>query len=100
MIFSILLLNLPFVITILRRESNHNEPFRVWFRKNKKFGLLIAFWSLGNINMLHVLNCKFNYVELFNARLSTTAEKKIIHASKFSFLANICQFTFVVRIFI
>ncbi len=89
-----------FTITILRREFNHNEQFRVWFQEHKKFGLFIAFCSLGHISVLHVLNCKFNYLEIFNARLSITAEKKIIHASKPSLLADIGQFFFLVRTFI
>ena len=88
-----------FTITILRREFNHNEQFCVWFQEHRKFGLFIAFCSLGHINVLNVLNCKFNYMEIFDAKLSVTAEKKIIHASKFSLLADIGQFCISVRTF-
>jgi hypothetical protein len=73
-------------VTILRRELNNNEQFRAWFQKHKVFCIFIAFCSLGNTNVLHVLNCKFNYMDIFNAKLSSTVEKKIIHASVISLL--------------
>jgi hypothetical protein len=77
-------------VTILRGEFNNNEQFRAWFQEHKVFCIFIAFWSLGNLNVLHVLNCKYNYMDIFNAKLSLTAEKKIIHASVISlFLGDI-----------
>ncbi|CAG8732623.1 20745_t:CDS:2, partial [Rhizophagus irregularis] len=40
--------------------------------------------ELSNLNVLHVLNCKFNYTDMFDAKLSFTVEKKIIHAGVIS----------------
>jgi hypothetical protein len=78
--------HLMLTVTILRREFNNNEQFRAWYHKHKVFCIFIAFCSLGNLNVLHVLNCKFNYMDIFDAKLSSTAEKKIIHASVISLL--------------
>ncbi|PKY53812.1 hypothetical protein RhiirA4_472231 [Rhizophagus irregularis] len=76
---------------ILRREINNNEQFRAWFQEHKVFCMFIAFCSLGNLNILHVLNCKFNYMDIFDAKLSFTVEKKIIHAGVISLFADIAR---------
>ncbi|CAB4388922.1 unnamed protein product [Rhizophagus irregularis] len=73
---------------ILLREINNNEQFRAWFQEHKVFCLFIAFFSLGNLNVLHVLNCKFNSMDIFDAKLSFTVEKKIIHASAVSIIVG------------
>ncbi|CAG8437941.1 11557_t:CDS:2 [Rhizophagus irregularis] len=53
-------------------------------------GFLLIFstyiFGVCNLNILHVLNCKFNYMDIFDAKLSSTAEKKIIHASVISLI--------------
>src|SRR3954454_3359839 len=79
-------LNALLTVIILRRECNNNEQFRVWFQNHKYVGTIIAFCSLGNVNVLHVLNCKYNYMDQFDAKLSSQAEKRIIHGSIISFI--------------
>ncbi|RGB39802.1 hypothetical protein C1646_689006 [Rhizophagus diaphanus] len=81
---SMIFFNSILTFTILRREINNNEQFRAWFQEHKVFCMFIAFCSLGNLNVLHVLNCKFNYTDIFDAKLSFTVEKKIIHAGVIS----------------
>ncbi|CAB4403846.1 unnamed protein product [Rhizophagus irregularis] len=81
-----IIFNFMLTVTILRREINNNEQFRTWFQEHRVFCIFIAFCSLGNLNILHVLNCKFNYMDIFDAKLSSTAEKKIIHASVISLI--------------
>ncbi|GBC02810.1 hypothetical protein RclHR1_04830008 [Rhizophagus clarus] len=83
-LFIMIFFNLLLTVFILRRELNNNEQFRTWFQEHKAFCIFIAFCSLGSLNVLHVLNCKFNYMDIFDAKLSFTAEKKIIHASVIS----------------
>ncbi|PKK72833.1 hypothetical protein RhiirC2_848116 [Rhizophagus irregularis] len=81
---SMIFFNSILTFTILRREINNNEQFRAWFQEHKVFCMFIAFCLLGNLNVLHVLNCKFNYTDMFDAKLSFTVEKKIIHAGVIS----------------
>ncbi|CAB5183147.1 unnamed protein product [Rhizophagus irregularis] len=45
----------------------------------------------SNLNILHGLNCKFNYMDIFDAKLSFTVEKKIIHAGVISLFADIAR---------
>ncbi|CAB4403849.1 unnamed protein product [Rhizophagus irregularis] len=88
---SMVLFNSVITFIILRREINNNEQFRAWFQEHKVFCMFIAFCSLGNLNILHVLNCKFNYMDIFDAKLSFTVEKKIIHAGVISLFADIAR---------
>ncbi|CAB4403845.1 unnamed protein product [Rhizophagus irregularis] len=76
--------NFILTVTILRREINNNEQFRAWFQEHNVFIIFLVLCSLVNLNVLHVLNCKFNYMDIFDAKLSFTVEKKIIHASVIS----------------
>ncbi|RGB39801.1 hypothetical protein C1646_689004 [Rhizophagus diaphanus] len=89
---SMVFFNSMITFIILRREINNNEQFRAWFQEHKVFCMFIAFCSLGNLNILHVLNCKFNYMDIFDAKLSFTVEKKIIHAGVISLFADIARF--------
>ncbi|PKY16055.1 hypothetical protein RhiirB3_520898 [Rhizophagus irregularis] len=88
---SMVFFNSIITFIILRREINNNEQFRAWFQEHKVFCIFIAFCSLGNLNILHVLNCKFNYMDIFDAKLSFTVEKKIIHAGVISLFADIAR---------
>ncbi|RIA99195.1 hypothetical protein C1645_747597 [Glomus cerebriforme] len=81
-----IIFNSILTITILCREFKNNDQFRVWFQEHKAFAMLIGFFSLDNVNVLHVLNCKYNCNDKFDAKLSFTAEKKIIHASVISLI--------------
>ncbi|CAG8702364.1 6659_t:CDS:2 [Funneliformis caledonium] len=99
LLFIVIFVNFLLTFTILRREINNNEQFRVWFQEHKAFGILIAFFSLGNTTVLHVLNCRFNNMDKFNAVLSSTAEKRIIHASVIGLiLGDLPQFFLLVSV--
>ncbi|GBC02811.1 hypothetical protein RclHR1_04830009 [Rhizophagus clarus] len=81
-----ILFNLLLAVIILRREFKNNEQFRAWYQKHKVFCMFVVFCSPGGLNVLHVLNCKFNDMDIFDAKLSSTFEKKVIHASVISLL--------------
>ena len=94
-----IIFNFLLTTVILLREYKNNDQFRVWFQDHKAFTIFVAFCSLNNVNVLHVLNCKFYYMEEFDAKLSFTAEKKIIYASAISLmLGEIPRFFLLVSI--
>ena len=81
-----LLVNLILSFIIIIREIKKNSEFYKWYKDNSKITIIITTLATTDIKALEIISSNFGGFNLFNAKLSEDAEKKMLYGSIVGFV--------------